>query len=1040
MKGLIVWSCIVSSLWAFRLRGEGQEPTYIRRTGSVSRQNLLKNARFLWHDDRFSFRPLTDEPAEPDMLRVLAIRVEFQTDGDDRTTGDGRFDLSTSAEPIIDAPPHDRDYFTYQLDALGNYYRTVSNERLIIQPTVTDEIFTLPFVMAHYNPGTTEELVDQGLAELFRDAVLLADAAGIRFSDYDCFLVFHAGVGRDIDLGFDPSPSDIPSAFLNIDDLRQHLAEGDPGYPGIPVEDGSYHISEGIILPETESQEGYEIGLLGTMTLMFGFQIGLPALWNTVSGRSGIGSWGLMDQGSGNYLGLIPAEPCAWTKVFMGWETPIDTLMGSNLDVACPKASNLARIYRIPINDHEYFLIENRIYDPNGDGVTLGWDESGNPVTFTPDGRLEALQPFRVIVRVDEYDYGLPGSGILIWHVDEEVIRENIAINRVNADRNHRGVDLEEADGAQDIGELYDFVGAGAGSETGVLHDAWYEDNEIHLLANGSETVRFGPDTHPSSRSYTGANSHIVISEFSGIDTVMSFTVTNDLLQAGFPQAFGQGNLPFPILYGDLDGDGYPEIVVGTEGGKIFAWKREGGALVPGDATGFRVSVSGDTLVFTVALFIDAGEAMTVPPVVADIDDNGRDDIVAASTSGTLWSWTYQDGTVQTILNWDAGQENITALSFIHGMLILGMESSALTALSPDGETLWSSNLQTGEIAGICQHLTDELIVTTSTGRVAAVDENGNILWTQVPAGEDGIMPPVAAWDPTDTESSITMVADGGTGVILNASGDESARFNIDTLSGDYTEPVPADLDEDGFWEVVLTAQGKVWCYNHNGTLADYFPFPYQERETVLSSPVLGDVDGDGRVDVLFASSSGDVEAYRYDGVVIDGFPLTTGSVVSLPPALLDLDGDGDIEVAAVSERGFLYVWDLPGAYAVERVPWGSYRHDPAHTGALEQALQTQPPASDLMPSNLVYNYPNPTQGNRTTIRYRLEQSADVLIRVFDLAGELVDEFPGPGEPQTENEAVWDLTDVESGVYFCQVRATGDGGEKVVTFKIGVVK
>ena len=201
--------------------------------------------------------------------------------------------------------------------------------------------------------------------------------------------------------------------------MRKQLAENDSLYQGIEVDNGKRYIKEGIILPETECQEGYEIGLLGTMALMFGFQLGLPALWNTENGRSGIGQWGLMDQGSGNYNGLIPAEPSAWSKVFLGWETPIDTLQGNGLKVACSKTKEPYKIYKIPINDHECFLIENRIHDPDGDGVTLGWDSSGNEITFQPDGTLSP-KPEGVIIRVKEYDYGLPGSGILIWHVDNQ--------------------------------------------------------------------------------------------------------------------------------------------------------------------------------------------------------------------------------------------------------------------------------------------------------------------------------------------------------------------------------------------------------------------------------------------------------------------------------------------------------------------------------------------------------------------------------------------------------------------------------------------
>jgi hypothetical protein len=102
--------------------------------------------------------------------------------------------------------------------------------------------------------------------------------------------------------------------------------------------------------------------------------------------------------------------------------------------------------------------------------------------------------------------------------------------------------------------------------------------------------------------------------------------------------------------------------------------------------------------------------------------------------------------------------------------------------------------------------------------------------------------------------------------------------------------------------------------------------------------------------------------------------------------------------------------------------------------------LERPEPEDNMLPENLVYNYPNPTEGDITTIRYRLEKSANVWIQIFDLAGEKITEFAGPGDGQTENEVNWGLHDVESGVYFCRVTATRDGDEKSVTFKIAVVK
>ena len=87
-----------------------------------------------------------------------------------------------------------------------------------------------------------------------------------------------------------------------------------------------------------------------------------------------------------------------------------------------------------------------------------------------------------------------------------------------------------------------------------------------------------------------------------------------------------------------------------------------------------------------------------------------------------------------------------------------------------------------------------------------------------------------------------------------------------------------------------------------------------------------------------------------------------------------------------------------------------------------------------------VYNFPNPTEGNATLIRYRLGEEAEVHIKIFNLAGDLVAELSGPGQAHTENEISWDLADIASGIYLCRVEATGASGTKTVFCKIAVAK
>jgi len=1032
---IFLWSIILS--FSFSLMAE---PVRIRqRKPVVSKRNLLDHSKLYFQNGSCFLKPQLSAFSDPDTVHILALMVEFQTDENNKTTGDGKFDLSSPSGPLIDPPPHDGSYFQNQLRALSSYYLSASRGKLIVDSQVFPMTLILPKEMGDYNPNTSEETTDRGLAELFRDAILLADDAGALFSSFDCFIVFHAGVGKDIDLGFDFTPQDIPSAFLNLDYLRTYLADGDPDYSGIPVKNGNEPVQEGIILPETENQDGYEFGLLGIIAQKFAFQIGLPALWNTENGRSGIGRWGLMDQGSGNFSGLVPAEPSAFSKMLMGWEEPVDVLSEDSLQVACSKAVG-NQIYRIPINDHEYFLIENRMHDPNGDGIAVGRDSEGDSVVFRSDGLIEMSKP-SVIIGVDEYDFGLPGSGILIWHVDEDVVLENISTNRINNEPSHRGVDLEEADGAQDIGEVYGFLNGGYGSELGVLHDAWFKDNEYNLLANNADEVTFAPDTRPDSRAYSGANSHLVISDFTEIDTVMSFSVRNDLLQKGFPVDFGQGQTPFPPLFGDLNGDRKNELVVATEEGKIFAWKQDGSPLIENNATGYRVQVTHDTTWFPVALLTDLGKDVVCPPVLCDLDQDGRDEIFAAVTGGEVMVCEIEANEVAVTPIFINTDDEFTILVCIHDHLLAGTRTGEI-ATATFLRSFWPVySLNNDAITGICQFGSDEagqLVATTENGQMALLNISGQIVW-QKPLPEAGISTVTGAWFDSDLPS-IVVTSETGEGWIFDGQGNQIARFGESQNDPEMKHSAIGDIDGDGFMEIVTMANGHVGCFNHNGSPANYFPVPNYPREISLSSPILGDVDGDGSVDILTASSKGDILAYNAQGMVVEGFPVSHGGSKVLSPVLLDLDGDGDTELAAVSEKGYLYVWHLSIPYNPETVPWPAECHDPARTGINPQQLDRPQPHGEWMPDRLVYNYPNPNLGNETTIRYYLGYPAKIHIKIFNLAGEFIDEFDGPGTGQTDNEVVWDLTDVDSGVYFCQVKAEGSPGEKIVTIKIAVVK
>ncbi|MBW7888104.1 MAG: T9SS type A sorting domain-containing protein [Bacteroidetes bacterium] len=968
-----------------------------------------------------------------DTLRILAILVQFAEDNDSRSSGNGMFDLSSTAQKYIDAPPHDSAYFSDHFLFAQNYFRKVSNGKQTLRATVLGKVLTLSKQMKEYAPLNG----NHPLTAMIEEAWLLADSVynGFPFQEYDLFVLSHAGSGKDIDLrgtlGYDPTPYDIPSLYFNLSAFQKVLGNT---FTGIPLKNSSFKIPNTVVLPETENRilptgsgdYQLKLSLNGLLVANIASHLGLPDLFDTKTGRTAIGRFGLMDgQAIFSYGGICPPEPNAWEKAHLGWTTPIEIYGAHNysLPAAGLYQTGEDTVYKVPISAKEYFLVENRFRDTKYDGQTFTMRWNGQTITktiYTDDKinnkTIDSL--FGVIIDVDEPDWSLPGykdslnsyqGGILIWHIDESVIEKKIALNEINADPHLRGVDLEEADGSQDIGKTYEFGQPGGGSEDGTLFDYWYSRNTAPMFKN-----EFSETTTPNSLSNSFAHSHVVIKNFSVDSSIGAFraeigTPDIQLLNVIKRTNIKVDNNDAPLAV-DINRDGREELIY-TSGDSIYILKNDGTPYL-NNSTGLFSSFGGKS-----------------QPVIVDSAQHSTNIFLAGIDSNTLTLFSLFDANNNGIADTITTIRNISPSSPLFSQKSSSSLNPILSWGSMDGKVfsydVSAKNLQSFAVA-------HSPVLGFVFGKIISVDKlydtDGSVIVSFSSSAES-----FAGFNDNGNAGSVQKIAvkfsnnDIG---IIDVAAKSIKYFNTSKAVGSLSI---ADIDGDGSADILAGGSDGLYGFNQNGIQLEYFPLRTKDGGSVLGSPALVRLNGTNEIAIIFGSTNGQLSAYTSKGKMISGFPLQTGGLVSSPV----IWGN---KLAAASLDTSLYVWNTDSLFDTSKIIWNNFLADNYHSNFITLSGIGIKKSSELLPKTYAYNWPNPAYGSTTNIRYFLGKPAIVKIRILNLAGELVDEFAGTGYGAIDNEVVWNLAKVQSGIYFAEISASGGGESQRQIIKIAVVK
>ena len=1012
---------------------------------------------------------------QADTIRILALKIEFQTEDPDdpTTTGNGNFDLRSLDQFVeeeghdFDPAPHNTSYFSSHLEALHNYWWFVSDKTLNLEwdiyPQEETLSFRLPNPISYYGSETSwgMDSIVVRLERFFKDAVKLADtlAPEINFSDYQSVILFHAGSDQQNNIAFiNDTPFDLWTGFIKLAEPVCVDSNG-AGWTDIP---------DGLIVPETVSQDN-RVGVLNAVLAHeFGHQLGLVDLYNTYNFQTAVGDFSLMDnnglsvsiifEDDGPFVtGVLPVYPDAWSRAYLGFSAVREIADGQNVVIsAAEQYYHDDEIVKVPISEMEYFLIENRQryadfdyihYDPSIPNAIIADSTTG--VILGPGwAYYDNNELYKVLT--GEYDRLLPGDGVLIWHVDETVAYmdyvgeggNNFLQNTLQWDPNRRFVSVVEADGIVDLGDYNYFSGYGT-------------DDDFFKIGNNTD---FTPSTNPDTRSNLGADTHISITGITETDTLMYCDISIGWNQDGFPvMGFPDlGNNCDGLLVLDIDSDGQNEILTGV--GKFLIAVNPDGSPVMDTSSGLLIpGFDGDSLIYVLPVFAILDTNITGNLIAGDFDGDDSLEVACCDILNKLYIFEGYDRTpldsLADLLVSETLSASLTAGPVAYDIdndnkdeLIVGFDDSSLHLIDiSDIDTIDVTLIDDLDDIPIDIAISDEM-----TFVVYGSSDNFNLYVRNHGENDadqqhtislpDGHVIGIVCGDIDRDGFDDAVVTVGDYLCIYNGQRGTIKTINIESPG----PPSLADINSDGYPEIIFTGGNDcVYVYNNLEVLFDGFPvrlpqswsWAMQKVETVIA-----DVDADNNPDILVCLPDGGLACYNYHGDMLGGFPLPTSTRITMAPIVSDIDADGDIEVAAMDSAGFVSVWDLETSTDSINLPWpmagGGIGHRCYLSPAFDKDISI---AEGFLPEAEVYNYPNPAT-DMTCFRYYVDRQAEVNIKIFDMSGELVDELKGSSPRGGVNEVSWDCSEFASGVYFARLEASSPDIKKNVIVKVALIK
>ncbi len=428
---------------------------------------------------------------------------------------------------------------------------------------------------------------------------------------------------------------------------------------------------------------------------------------------------------------------------------------------------------------------------------------------------------------------------------------------------------------------------------------------------------------------------------------VMSFTASQKSRRTAgdlHPDSPITGNVLYTPILLDFESDGKIEIIVGShdtircmhdpdgDGTWSLRWEEQIGSSIHNSPNIADLEGDGEVEVLMISESADSLFA---------IDNRGN----------TKWQYNYRSqagysdchsSVASGDLNFDGTLETLFSCQSSGKMLVISDEGDNDVigggSINSGG---WHSSPAIAELDGDDTSL--EYIHQGAAGTIFAIKMGGASLWEKqvFPSTTTNPSPAIGDLD-QDGRNEIIVVSEASNNLYCldGANGNENWHFTMS--SGSMSSAALADLDGDELWEVIIgDTSGNLYCIDYEGKKV----WSVNLGAAIKPSPAIADLDGDGLLEVVEVTNDGTCWAIDENGDIMwsyaSGESIPTSSVTADPsPVIGDIDSDGYLEVLFATGSGTLRVLETDGQVPSSALPWPMFRYDREHTGFYNGTLE----------------------------------------------------------------------------------------------------